>query len=214
MNATKTRKPRLTVVLSTLLPMAVKQTGSKPMDWPTPGMHFNPTRSPVPNATPNPQGAQVPCVICGTTTDDWVNGLCLPCSDLPGAQLLIEMRNASAWADTRLDGLIENERLLTHALADTRLDGLIENERLLTHALAEAREQRENTESLSDLCEANYVQMLELVKNIRGAGLAEPVCECGHSKGKHVVGGKRCHATIRRQPSLGDCSCSCQKFRP
>lgn len=153
------------------------------MDRLPPGVRFNPTRYTVPDDQPLPPG-HVLCCICGAITDDWVHAQCRPCSDLPGAVLLTELRNAHSWAETRLNSAIEVEEALTGALS-------------------EARDARTHLENLVDLSEANYVQMTELVKNIRGAGLAEPVCECGHSSGKHISKGKRCL----------EMKCDCQAFK-
>jgi hypothetical protein len=127
----------------------------------------------------------VRCAVCDAVTDDWVNAQCRPCSDLPGAVLLVELRNAYAWAEARLGSAIEVETALTHALA-------------------EATENREKLEDLSDLADANWHKAVELVKQIRAAGIGQPVCACGHSEGMHAPQG-RC------APNLPD-YCMCKKF--
>ena len=130
---------------------------------------------------------RIPCEICGEMTDDWVNAQCDPCSNLPGAVLLVELRNAFCWAETRKGSAYE--------VRDA-----------LKNALAEATDAATHMEALEELSQANHDAALDLVKQIRAAGLDHPVCECGHSEGMHVPHG-RC------SPNLPD-YCRCQKFRP
>lgn len=124
------------------------------------------------------------CDICGGVTDDWVHAQCRPCSDLPGAVLLAELGNR-------------------YSQADERLGEAIDLENALTHALAAASEARAHVEFAADALQANHAGLLELVKQIRAAGLAAPVCECGHAEGKHSPT-TRCLET----------NCSCVAFTP